>query len=277
MSTPSSSPLTFADILQALSEPFPVSYLEFKPGAISKSRDRALALTYVDPRRYQERLDVVCPGWQSRVEVIWQNGTVIAKVALTIEHVTREEIGEAVPDEVNGANLATSAVAQAFKRACAAFGLGRYLYYLPQQWLKWDDERKVFTEQPRLPNFAYPLGDFDLLGETPTEPNEPSAFTEKPSPTHGKGKSAKPGVESITPESLDPASFVVPFGKNKGRTLAELGASREGVSWIKWAAESSRPTDEQGELTKKMAQAYLLLNGQLGEPEAVAEEEDLPF
>jgi hypothetical protein len=48
--------------------------------------------------------------------------------------VTREDVGEA---EKGDPNQATSAAMQAFKRACAAFGLGRYLYTdLPQLWVE---------------------------------------------------------------------------------------------------------------------------------------------
>jgi hypothetical protein len=34
------------------------------------------------------------------------------------------------------------AEAQAFKRACSAFGLGRYLYSLPQVWAEYNQEKR---------------------------------------------------------------------------------------------------------------------------------------
>ena len=37
----------------------------------------------------------------------------------------------------------TSAVAQSFKRACASFGLGRYLYSLPRLWAEYDPQKKA--------------------------------------------------------------------------------------------------------------------------------------
>jgi len=42
-------------------------------------------------------------------------------------------------------NAATSAEAQAFKRACSAFGLGRYIYSVPQVWAEYDPQRRQFT------------------------------------------------------------------------------------------------------------------------------------
>lgn len=45
--------------------------------------------------------------------------------------------------------------AQAFKRSCAAFGLGRYLYYFPGVWIEVDRENQPLTV-PLLPEWAIP-------------------------------------------------------------------------------------------------------------------------
>src|SRR5262249_22238109 len=47
--------------------------------------------------------------------------------------------------------------AQAFKRSCAAFGLGRYLYYFPGVWLEVDGANQPLTV-PSLPQWATPEG-----------------------------------------------------------------------------------------------------------------------
>ena len=52
-------------------------------------------------------------------------------------------------------NAGTSAEAQAFKRACSCFGLGRYLYDLGGNWVDLD-ERKQPLSRPRLPDWALP-------------------------------------------------------------------------------------------------------------------------
>jgi len=41
----------------------------------------------------------------------------------------------------------TAAEAQAFKRACSMFGLGRYLYGLPALWVDYDAQTRQFTAQ----------------------------------------------------------------------------------------------------------------------------------
>jgi hypothetical protein len=116
----------------ALCAPFPPEVVELKPGAVSEEKKRALALAYVDARYYQSRLDsVVGPSnWQVAYRPWGERGVICS---LTVFGVTREDVGEA---ETGDPNQATSAAMQSFKRACAAFGLGRYLYTdLPQMWV----------------------------------------------------------------------------------------------------------------------------------------------
>jgi hypothetical protein len=65
---------------------------------------------------------------------------------LTIGGVTRSSTGEMEPqDEKNGMG-GTVAEAQAFKRAAAMFGLGRFLYELPSPWVEFDPQRKRITD-----------------------------------------------------------------------------------------------------------------------------------
>jgi len=138
-------------VASALAAPFDLLAHSFKPGATNRDKTRALALTYVDPRLYQTRLDAVDPAWASQYQVIALDDRLLVNCTLTVLGVTREDVGEAllmaeqrgkiVPDE----NAYTSAVAQAFKRACAQFGLGRYLYDAPKTWAEYDSDRRQFT------------------------------------------------------------------------------------------------------------------------------------
>jgi hypothetical protein len=54
-------------------------------------------------------------------------------------------------------NACTSAEAQAFKRACCCFGLGRYLYHFTGTWVDLDD-RKRPKRTPDLADWATPEG-----------------------------------------------------------------------------------------------------------------------
>jgi hypothetical protein len=123
---------TIETVFAALCAPFPPELVELKPGVVAEDKKRALALAYVDARHYQARLDAVVGPDQWHVTYRpWGERAVIC--ALTVLGVTREDVGEA---DKGDPNQATSAAMQAFKRACAAFGLGRYLYTdLPQLWV----------------------------------------------------------------------------------------------------------------------------------------------
>ena len=124
---PDPGALTLTNAYPALTRPFPVHLVELKPGSLNQEKTRALALAYVDMRAYQARLDeVVGPdGWSVGYRTLGDRAVICR---LTILGVSREDVGEADPEDTNAW---TSAVAQSFKRACASFGLGRYLYSLP--------------------------------------------------------------------------------------------------------------------------------------------------
>jgi hypothetical protein len=83
----------------------------------------------------------------------------VAKVLVTCELTifaigSHSATGEEFADDENAG---TSAEAQAFKRACACFGLGRYLYYFAGTWVDLD-ERKRPKSVPKLADWATPEG-----------------------------------------------------------------------------------------------------------------------
>ena len=129
------------NFLQRLAAPFAPSAIIWKPGATSGQK--CMALPYADLRAYQDRLDAVC-GVEWAVEYLpWGDHRVIARV--TIAGITRASTGEMTAQEESAGNGGTVAEAQAFKRSCAMFGLGRYLYDLPSPWVAFDAEKKRIT------------------------------------------------------------------------------------------------------------------------------------
>ena len=152
MSTTTTTPKTFDAVLTELAQPFEPEAVEFKAGATTQDKARALALAYVDSRVYQARLDAVAPDWRNEYTREYAGDRVIVTCALTVAGVTRQAIGESLQasarqdgSTVIEENAATSAEAQAFKRACSAFGLGRYLYSVPQVWAEYEPQRRQFT------------------------------------------------------------------------------------------------------------------------------------
>lgn len=135
-------PLTLNAIHSKLCKPFAAALVELKPGATTKDQSRALCMPFVDSRAYQTRLDrVVGPeGWSVEYRPL-SDRAVLCR--LTVLGVTREDVGEC---NTSDENASTSAVAQSFKRACSAFGLGRYLYNLPQVWAAYDAQKRQVVD-----------------------------------------------------------------------------------------------------------------------------------
>jgi len=134
------------EMMEALAQPFPVEAVQWKPGATNGDKTRGLALAYVDLRHYIDRLNEVAgPDWSDDYEVQVQGTVVLCR--LTMCGVTRSDVGEAPP---NDENTATTALAQAFKRACVKFGLGAYLYRLPRTWVEYDAQKRRFTDKALL-------------------------------------------------------------------------------------------------------------------------------
>lgn len=122
----------------ALVAPFPNSSIQWRAGATTKDGKRAMALPYADSREYEKRLDEIAPGaWECSFQP-WGENKVICR--LTIFSVMRSSTGEATDDD--GFAVGTAAEAQAFKRACSKFGLGRYLYDVPDYWVDYDKAKK---------------------------------------------------------------------------------------------------------------------------------------
>lgn len=137
--TTETPPITLAEAYQQLRQPFDPRLVELKPGATNQDKTRALAMPFVDMRAYFARLDrVVGPeGWST--EYTMSERGLICR--LTILGTTKSGVGD-FPTDPKDENPATSAEAQAFKRACAAFGLGRYLYALPLIWADYDQQKR---------------------------------------------------------------------------------------------------------------------------------------
>ncbi len=116
-------------LLKQLSAPFPVSAIKWRAGSVSPDKKSAQALPYVEAREYEDRLNLLCGGdWSVSFEP-WGERIICE---LTIHGLTRSSTGESDGGLASG----TSAEAQAFKRACSKFGVGRgeprgsYVYWV---------------------------------------------------------------------------------------------------------------------------------------------------
>lgn len=134
------------NILQELRKPFHPSDVTWKPQATTKDNTKAMAAAYADMRAYQNRLDEVCGMDWSVTYTPWGDRIVCH---ITISGVTRSSSGEGDSQSERSEIAGTAAEAQAFKRACAMFGLGRYLYNFPTTWVEYDASKKQFADAGR--------------------------------------------------------------------------------------------------------------------------------
>lgn len=157
--------VNWTDLLERLAEPFPAEAVQWRAGATSRDRKRAQALPYADPRLYEDRLNSVCPGDWQVVFKPWGESRLICE--LTIHNVTRASTGEFVDDD--RVSQGPTAEAQAFKRACSKFGLGRYLYDIGIQWVDYDEEKRRLLEFPSLPARYLPQPAAPAATDAPAE------------------------------------------------------------------------------------------------------------
>jgi len=131
-----------SDIAGALVLPYALEDIGLLPkGKFERDgKTLCMAMPYADPRTYQDRLNRLAPGeWSTPAPIALVVGDkLVCYVTVIVCGVAHTDVGEAAPGE----NQGTEAWAQAFKRACSQFGLGRYLYDLEKAWVPWDKERK---------------------------------------------------------------------------------------------------------------------------------------
>ncbi|MFO0809622.1 MAG: Rad52/Rad22 family DNA repair protein [Gemmataceae bacterium] len=152
----SSIMVSVSTITRALAAPFDPQEIRFKPAAVSGNR--ALALAYIDARVVQDRLDDVLgvEGWSDEYDCL-PDGSVVCRLRLRLgdQWVVKVDVG-GPSEQPDGGDRLKAAFSDALKRAAVKFGIGRYLYRLPAQWVEYDPQRRRFLGTPSLPAFAQP-------------------------------------------------------------------------------------------------------------------------
>jgi hypothetical protein len=136
------NPDEWREMLIAFAQPFDT--MDFLPKAARG--DTALALAFIDARDVQRRLNAVCGSeWSFDFDVLTPDCKKV-KGKLTVRGVTRCDAGEASQED----EPLKSAVSDALKRAAVHFGIGQYLYYLPQVWADYDSQKRKWKGTPRI-------------------------------------------------------------------------------------------------------------------------------
>jgi len=154
---------------QQLEKPFPVDKLHYRPGATTKDKTKAIALAYIDARDVMKRLDDVVGIENHQTRFSHVTDTIaVCEIGICFD-------GQWIwkSDGAGDSNIEAEKgrISDAFKRAAVHWGIGRYLYKLPNVWCELDQYKRLVMEggKPKglvLPAWATPEGYNKLIGET---------------------------------------------------------------------------------------------------------------
>ncbi len=143
-------------LTSALAEPFEPREVKFKPQSVKNNR--CLAMAYIDARLIQDRLDDVLgvENWTDSYTIL-NDGSVMCRLRLKLgdRWITKTDVGSP-SEQPDGGDRLKAAFSDALKRAAVKFGIGRYLYRLPAQWVDYDGVKKQIVSPPQLPPWALP-------------------------------------------------------------------------------------------------------------------------
>ncbi len=143
--------------LDELKAPFEEKQIHWRVGATTSDKKKGIALAYIDARDVMKRLDDVMgfEKWRDHYHET-RSGRVICVLSLAVGEPGLdywiEKSDGAGETQVEGEK---GAISDAFKRAAVKWGVGRYLYYLPNKWVDLDQYKKIITP-PKLPAWALP-------------------------------------------------------------------------------------------------------------------------
>jgi hypothetical protein len=137
--------------LTKLFAPFPPERVSWRVGATTGDKKSGLALAYIDARDVMQRLDDVCgpTNWKCYYSHAAQKTVCDLSIRFGDEW-----IGKANGAGDTDTEAEKGALSDAFKRAAVLWGVGRYLYDVPNIWVKIIQHGKSYAiaedEFPRL-------------------------------------------------------------------------------------------------------------------------------
>lgn len=247
-------------LIGLLEVPFDPHQIKWRVVKTGQNGRRGAILPFADPRAYTDRLNqLLTPaGWsrecvvshvpslcRRKDEKVIVTAKVLSAVAVTIHRLgSHTGAGEEWADEENAA---TSADAQAFKRACSYFGLGRYLYQFQEEWVNLDQKRRP-TRVPILPEWALPPGWF-------------------PTPPHGPGKMDFKGpidhrltsnIESLRRALGEEIYMEILERAGHSRTAQNIPNADRQKSVVRWMQAAGRGLERAHELATKVGESQFV-------------------
>jgi hypothetical protein len=157
-------------LFSQLETPFDPMQIKWRVMRTSDDRRSGAILPFADPRAYTDRLNQLFTpsGWTREYTIstvpsltrVDRGKVVVTSKVLVATAVTINRLGSHTgtgEEWADRENAVTAADAQAFKRACSCFGLGRYLYRFEETWVHLN-QRGEPVAIPALPAWALPPG-----------------------------------------------------------------------------------------------------------------------
>ena len=158
------------EMIQELKLPWQHDEIKWRVGAMTKKKDKAKPLAYIDARTVMERLDSVvgAENWQDRYEFHGSRTMCYLSIRIDDEWVCKAD--GAGDSDIEGEK---GAISDAFKRASVKWGMGRELYELKTRWMPVDEWKKLvgdpwdFVIKSNSPTTAKKKAVIDTPKETP--------------------------------------------------------------------------------------------------------------
>jgi len=167
-----------------LKAPFDEKDIEWRAGKTNAEKTKAMAFAYITSRAVMNRLDaaVGAENWQDDYKP-GADGGVLCGISI--------RCGEQWVTKWDGADnsefeAVKGGLSDAFKRAAVKWGIGRYLYDVPSQWVGCEQKGKsiVLTTNPKLPSWALPNNaEQNTVQEPKAKPEPGKVYAERPTPT----------------------------------------------------------------------------------------------
>ena len=117
---------------EKLKAPFAAADIEYRVVRVSKDSRKALVLPYITSRAVMDRLDNVfgCEKWTDEYQILPNGVTCKLSAKLNGDFITKQDAAPFTHIEA-----LKGAFSDALKRAAVKFGIGRYLYKIPESYV----------------------------------------------------------------------------------------------------------------------------------------------
>lgn len=238
--------------LSQLREPFPSADVEWRIGRAGKNDKGvwAMCLAYITNRAIMERLDDVCgpENWRNEYKDAPAGG-VLCGISIRVgdEWVTKWDGADNTEMEAVKGGLSGS-----MKRAAVQWGIGRYLYHLPEGWATISSQGQHFGRLPQklggdsfrwdppgLPEWALPGGSGKPNGDPArpaTDPRGNDGTAARPKQQREDGKVPATPKQTKLVEELAKSSVLTDDERDgiRRRLLngMSIGQAKEAIDWL---------------------------------------------